>query len=162
MTRYQMRQKLLSFGDDFWVEDADGERVFRVNGKALRLRDTLDIEDATGAKVCRVQTRVLHFRDTMAVEDPDGNRMALVHKALITPIRERWKVDVDDGPDLTVKGNVLDHEYTVKDDGTTVASVSKKWFRVRDTYGFEIAPDRDPVLLLAVSVALDAMAHPER
>ncbi|MGZ4427283.1 MAG: LURP-one-related/scramblase family protein [Nocardioidaceae bacterium] len=162
MTRYQMRQKLLSFGDDFWVEDADGERVFRVNGKALRLRDTLDIEDATGAKVCRVQTRVLHFRDTMAVEDPDGNRMALVHKALITPIRERWKVDVDDGPDLTVKGNVLDHEYTVKDDGTTVASVSKKWFRVRDTYGIEIAPDRDPVLLLAVSVALDAMAHPER
>ncbi|MGZ4582320.1 MAG: LURP-one-related/scramblase family protein [Nocardioidaceae bacterium] len=162
MTRYQMRQKLLSFGDDFWVEDADGERVFRVNGKALRLRDTLDIEDATGAKVCRVQTRVLHFRDTMAVEDPHGNRMALVHKALITPIRERWKVDVDDGPDLTVKGNVLDHEYTVKDDGTTVASVSKKWFRVRDTYGIEIAPDRDPVLLLAVSVALDAMAHPER
>jgi len=162
MTRYQMRQKLLSFGDDFWVEDADGERVFRVNGKALRLRDTLEIEDATGAKVCRVQTRVLHLRDTMAVEDPEGNRMARVHKALITPLRERWKVDVNDGPDLTVKGNVLDHEYTVKDDGTTVASVSKKWFRVRDTYGIEIAPEQDPVLLLAVSVALDAMAHPER
>jgi uncharacterized protein YxjI len=160
--RYRMQQKLLSFGDDFWVENADGERVFRVNGKALRIRRTLDLEDADGTNLCRIQTRVLHVRDTMEIEQPDGTRMALVHKALISPLRERWKVDVENGQDLEVRGNIVDHEYEIESDGRKVAEVSKKWFRVRDTYGLEIAPTGDTVLLLAVSVALDAMAHPAK
>jgi uncharacterized protein YxjI len=161
-SRYLMRQKLLAFGDDFWVENADEERVVRVNGKALRLRHTLDLESPDGAKLCRIQTRVLHVRDTMAIELPDGTPIALVHKALISPLRERWKVDVENGPDLEVRGNIVDHEYEIESDGHKLAEVSKKWFRVRDTYGLEIAPAGDTVLLIAVSVALDAMAHPEK
>jgi uncharacterized protein YxjI len=160
--RFQMRQKLVSFGDDFWIENDAGDRVFRVDGKALRLRDTLDLEDARGTKLCRIQTRVLHIRDSMAIEDPDGGRIALVHKALISPLRERWKVDVEDGDDLEVQGNIVDHEYDIESDGRKVAEVSKKWFRVRDTYGVQIAPGADVPLLLAVTVAVDAMAHPKR
>jgi len=152
---------MLAFGDDFWIENNVGERVFRVDGKALRVRDTLDFEDVSGAKLCRIQTRVLHIRDTMEIEHPDGSRMALVHKALISPLRERWKVDVENGEDLEVQGNVVDHEYEIEADGRKVAEVSKKWFRVRDTYGVEIAPGADAVLLLAVTVAVDTMTHPE-
>ena len=37
--RFQMRQKLLSLGDDYWIEDEYGDRVFKVDGKALRLRE---------------------------------------------------------------------------------------------------------------------------
>ena len=40
-TQYRMRQKLVSIGDDYWIEDDRGERVFKVNGKALRIRKTL-------------------------------------------------------------------------------------------------------------------------
>ena len=160
--RFQMRQKLVSFGDDFWIENGAGDRVFRVDGKALRLRDTLDLEDARGTKLYRIQTRVLHIRDSMAIEDPDGGRIALVHKALISPLRERWKVDVEDGDDLEVQGNIVDHEYDIESDGRKVAEVSKKWFRVRDTYGVQVTPGADVPLLLAVTVAVDAMAHPKR
>ncbi len=159
--RYQMRQKLISFGDDYWIENEAGERVLRVDGKALRLRKTLDIEDTQGTQLCRIQTRVLHIRDTMAIERPDGEQMAKVHKAMLTPLRERWKVDVADGTDLEVQGNILDHEYDVEADGHKVAEVSKKWFRVRDTYGVQIAPEADTLLVLAVAVALDIMTHPE-
>jgi len=160
--RYQMRQKLVSFGDDFWIEDDSGQRVYRIDGKALRLRNTMDFEDPDGNRLARIQTRVMHVRDTMEIEDPDGNRMAMVHKALITPLRERWKVDVPEGEDLEVKGNIVDHEYEIEQDGRKVAEVSKKWFRVRDTYGVEVAPSADPVLMLAVSAALDSMAHPAK
>ena len=161
--RYQMRQKLVSIGDDYWIENEAGDRVFRVDGKAMRLRNTLDLEDADGHKLCRIQTRVMHIRDTMEIEAPEGKRLALVHKALITPFRERWKVDVPDGDDLEVQGNIVDHEYEIDLDGRKVAEVSKKWFRVRDTYGVEIDPaQRDDVLLLAVTVAIDNMAHPAR
>jgi uncharacterized protein YxjI len=104
----------------------------------------------------------MHIRDTMEIEDPDGARIALVHKAMITPLRERWKVDVEHGPDLEVKGNIVDHEYAIEQDDRKVAEVSKKWFRLRDTYGVEIDPQQDALLLLAVTVAIDSMAHPTR
>ena len=159
-THYRMREKMVSIGDDFWIEDQDGDRVFKVDGKAMRLRNTLDLEDAHGTKLCRIQTKVLHIRDTMEIEWPDGSAMAKVHKALITPLRERWKVDVEDGEDLEVQGNIVDHEYKIERDGHQVAEVSKKWFRVRDTYGVEISPsEQDVVLMLAVTVALDTMTH---
>jgi uncharacterized protein YxjI len=157
--RYEMHEKLLSFGDDYWIRDDAGNRVFRVDGKAMRLRDTLDLEDAHGTKLCRIQTRVLHIRDSMAIEDAEGEQLALVHKALISPLRERWKVDRPAGEDWTVQGNVLDHEYEIEQDGRKIAEISKKWFRVRDSYGVEVAPGEEPSLVLAVTVAVDAMAH---
>jgi len=157
---YQMRQKLVSIGDDFWIEDDSGERVFRVDGKALRLRNTLDLEDTRGTKLCRIQTRVLHIRDSMAIDDADGEQLALVHKALITPLRERWKIDLAGDREWKVKGNVVDHEYEIEEDDRKIAEVSKRWFRVRDTYGVEIAPDQQQVLVLAVTIAIDTMSHP--
>jgi uncharacterized protein YxjI len=160
--RYQMRQKILSIGDDYWVENTEGEHIYRVDGKVLRLRHTLDLEDLDGARLCRVQTRVMHIHETMDIEGPDGQRWARVHKAMTASSRERWKVDVESGPDMEVHGNVVDHEYEIEADDRKIAEVSKKWFRVRDTYGVEIAPDQDPVLILAVTIAIDSMAHPAK
>ncbi|HJR36786.1 MAG TPA: LURP-one-related family protein [Nocardioidaceae bacterium] len=161
-TRYQMRQRILSIGDDYWIQNAQGERVFRVDGKALRLRRTMNLEDAHGTRLYQIQTRVMHIRDTMEIQSADGSRVATVHKALITPLRDRWKVDVETGTDLEIHGNLVDHEYDIEVGNRKVAEVSKKWFRVRDTYGIQIAPGEDSVLLLAVSVALDAMVHPAK
>jgi uncharacterized protein YxjI len=158
--RYQMREKLVSFGHDYWIEDGSGQRVYHVDGKALRVRDTLNFEDAQGNRLCQIQTRVLHIRDSMAIEDPNGERLALVHKALISPLRERWKVDLAGDREWSVQGNIVDHEYEIEDDGRKIAEVSKKWFRVRDTYGVEIHPGQEPALVLAVTVAVDSMAHP--
>lgn len=160
-TRYRMREQLLSVGDDFWIEDDRGERVFRVDGKALRARATLYFEDAHGRKLCRIQQRPVRVRDSMEIEDPDGGRLALVRKAMITPLRERWKVDVRNGPDWDVQGNIVDHEYRIEADGHNIGAASKAWFRVRDTYGVEVAPGQDEVLVLAVTVAVDSMAHPD-
>ena len=98
----------------------------------------------------------------MAIEDPEGERLALVHKALISPLRERWKVDLAGDQEWKVQGNVVDHEYELEADGHKIAEISKKWFRVRDTYGVEIVPGADPALVLAVTVAVDTMAHPAR
>src|SRR5215217_7476573 len=161
-THYRMRQKLFSIGDDYWIEDERGDRVFKVDGKALRLRKTLILEDAHGGELLKIQERMLRVRDTMEIEDADGRSVATVKKAMVTPLRERWSVKVTDGPDLRVHGNIVDHEYAIEDAGTTAAEVSKKWFRVADTYGVEVAPGQDPVLLLAITAVLDTMAHKAR
>jgi uncharacterized protein YxjI len=82
----------------------------------------------------------------------------MVKQAMITPLRARFDVKVEDGPDLQVQGNIVDHEYEIEADGTKIAEISKRWFRIRDTYGVEIAPDQDEIVVLAVAGAIDAMA----
>ena len=160
--QYRMRQRIVSIGDDYWIENDQGERVFKVDGKALRLRNTLVLEDAHGHELAKIQEKMFRIKDAMEIEDAEGHRIAMVKKALISPLRDRWVVKIGDGPDLDVQGNVLDHEYTFSDGRTPVATISKKWFRVADTYGVEIDPAQDPVVILAATVAVDAMAHEGR
>lgn len=154
--RFRIREKLLAVGDDSWIEDESGERVLRVDGKVARLRATWVIEDRDRREVARVREKRLALRDTMTV-DLAGGGGATVRRSYLW--RRRFKVKVDGGPDLTAKGHILDHEYELERDGDTVASISRSWFRVRDTYGVEVRADIDPLLVLAVTVALDGLTH---
>jgi uncharacterized protein YxjI len=156
--RYQMREKMFAIGDDYWIETSRGDRAFKVDGKALRVRQTLIIEDRDGQELYKIQERVARVRDTMAIERGDDT-VATVKRALVSPLRDRFSIDVKDGDDLEAKGNIVDHEYEIERDGDEVAEVSKRWFRVRDTYGVEISPDVDSGLILAVTVCIDQMSH---
>lgn len=158
-SRYMMREKLVSIGNDFWIEDAHGKKVFKVDGKAMRVRQTLKFEDAHGQEIYKIQERKARVRDSMEVEDANGKRVAMVKKKIISPIRDRFTVSIKDGSDLDVKGNILDHQYTIGEGRDKVAEASKKWFRVRDSYGVEVEEGQDDLLILAITVCIDQMAH---
>jgi uncharacterized protein YxjI len=157
-TRYRMREKLFAIGDDFWIENEADQRVFKVNGKAFRIRDTLVLQSPNGEELYSIQEKKLRVRDTMDIER-GGHQVATVKKALVTPLRERFSINVDGGADMEAKGNIVDHEYKIERNGDEVAEVSRRWFRVRDTYGIEIKPGQDDALLLAVVVCIDQMTH---
>ena len=114
------------------------------------------LEDPAGTEVATIREKKLSIRDKIKIEF--GSREATVKKALVG-IRDRYVVEVENGEDLKVTGNVVDHEYKIERDGDKIAEISKKWFRVRDTYGVEIDNDVDTVLVLAVTVAVDALAR---
>lgn len=159
--RYQMRQQLFAIGDDFYIENEHRQRIFRVDGKALRLRKTLLFEDMRGQELLKIQEKELRVRDTMEIEGRNGVA-ARVHSALISPLRDRYKIDIPGGDDMSAHGNILDHEYVIEQHGQKLAEISKKWFRIRDTYGVEIARGQDDILLLAITVVIDMMAHENR
>ena len=96
--RFQMREKLLSIGDDYWIENDQGERAYKVNGKALRIRETFVIEGVSGQELIRIQERKLSIRDKVAIER-GGDKVATVHKALVG-IRDRFAIDVENGTDM--------------------------------------------------------------
>jgi uncharacterized protein YxjI len=157
-TRYQMREKLFAIGDDYWIETEGGERVFKVNGKALRIRETFILETPSGDELFKIQEKKLSIRDKMQIER-GGETVATIHKALITPLRDRFAIELESGGELNAKGNIVDHEYEIERDGHKVAEISKRWFRIRDTYGIEIAPGEDDALILAATVCIDEMTH---
>jgi uncharacterized protein YxjI len=152
-----MREKLFAIGDDYWIENEQGERAFKVNGKAMRVRETFILESPSGEEVFKIQEKKLSIRDKMRIER-DGDTVATVHKALITPLRDRFEIELEAGDDLSAKGNIVDHEYEIERDGHKVAEISKRWFRVRETYGIEIAPGENDALILAATVCIDEMA----
>lgn len=156
--RYKMREKMLSIGDDFWIENERGQRMFKVDGKALRIRDTLIFEDAAGRELVKLQSKLITIRDQIKLERTDGPG-AVIKKDLINIFRDRFVMKVDNGDEYDIRGNILDHEYTFTRGRDKVAEVSKKWFRIRDTYGVEIEPGADAVLMLAATIAVDQLSH---
>jgi len=156
-TRYTMREKMFAVGDDYWIETDGGDRVFKVNGKAMRIRDTLVIESRSGEELLKIQEKKLSVRDKMEIER--GGRTAATVKKKLIGICDRYSVEVEGGDDLSAKGNFVQHEYEIERDGEKVAEISKKWLRVRDAYGIEVAPDQDDALVLAITVCIEQMGH---
>ena len=157
-TRYTMREKMFAIGDDYWIETEGGERAFKVDGKALRIRDTLVLETPSGDELFTIQEKKLSVRDKMEIER-DGSTVATIKKALVSPLRDRYSISLENGEGMEAKGNIVDHEFKFERGGNKVAEVSKRWFRMRDTYGIEIAPDQDDALILACTVCIDQMGR---
>jgi uncharacterized protein YxjI len=155
---YRLREKMFSIGDDFWIENGAGQRAFKVDGKALRIRETLVIEDPAGREVATIKEKLVSVRDVMTIERAD-QPLATIKKALFTPLRERFDIECADGVTYEVKGRITDHNYQFVRGENQVAEVSKKWFRVRDSYGVEVGPNEDIGLILAAVVAIDQMTH---
>jgi uncharacterized protein YxjI len=153
-----MREKMFSIGDDFWIERDGDERAFKVDGKALRIRNTFVLKAPSGEELYTIQERKLSVRDKMAIER-GGQTVATIKKALVSPLRDRYSIEVANGEDMEAKGNIVDHEFEIKRGGDKVAEISKRWFRVRDTYGVEVAPGQDDALILACTVCIDQMGR---
>lgn len=75
----------------------------------------------------------------------DATRYPLREK-LLSIGDDSW-IDVPGVAEMRAQGNIVDHEFDIEADGTKVAEVSKKWFRVRDSYGVEVAPGQDDALV---------------
>jgi uncharacterized protein YxjI len=158
--RYQVREKMFSIGDDFWVTDEQGNQVFLVDGKALRVRQTFELKDRSGAVAATIHKKLLAVRETMEIER-DGAVLATVKKALVSPLHHRFVVELRDGGELEAVGNIVDKEFEIRSGHQVLAQVSRSWFRIRDTYGVDVAPGEDDALMIAVAVCLDRIHHDE-
>jgi uncharacterized protein YxjI len=164
--RYRMREHFFSFGDDFSIQDESGRDVYYVDGKVFALGDKLSFQDMKGNELAFIREKLISLRKTYVIQraapplGPGGS--ATVRKDLFTLLRASFTIDVPGPGDLEAQGSFLDHDYTFERGGRTVASVSKKWFSIRDTYGVDIADGEDDVLILASAIVIDLLAHPDR
>ena len=159
--RYLVREKIFAIGDDFWVTDEQGSQAFLVDGKAMRLRETFELKDTSGQVVAVIRKKLLSLHDGMNIER-DGQVIATVKKALFSPLRHRSTVELASGDQLEATGNILDKEFEITANGQVLAQISRSWFRLRDTYGVDVAPGQDDALLLSVAVCLDRIHHDEQ
>ena len=152
--RYLVREKLFSIGDDSWVTDEQGNKVFLVDGKALSLRGTFELKDASGAILATIHKKFFTITDAMEIEQ-DGAVAATVHKQVLSLLRHRATIDIPGGGRLEATGNIIDKDFEIRDGHRVVAQISRAWFRLRDTYGVDVAPGQDDALIICIAICLD-------
>jgi uncharacterized protein YxjI len=158
--KFMMRERMFSIGEDYWIEDETGQRAFLVDGKALRLRQTFELKDAGGEVLTVIKKKMISVRDTMVVER-DGDAVAKVHKKLISPLRHRMTIELADGQEWTATGDIIEKNYEIESEQGVVARTSRKWFRIRESYGIEI-DHPDVPLVISVAVAVEELAEGAR
>jgi uncharacterized protein YxjI len=153
-----MRQKLLSWGDDYVIKDDEDRELYLVDGKAISWGGQLSFKDMDGQELAFIKQKVFKLSPTYEIHR-SGALAAVVKQALFAPLHHRFTVDVPGPDDLEARGNFLDHEYVFTRGGRDVATVSKRWFALADTYGVEVADGEDDVLILASAVVVDQACH---
>ncbi|MGI5138481.1 MULTISPECIES: LURP-one-related/scramblase family protein [unclassified Streptomyces] len=160
--RLLVRDRLLGFGDDYWIEDQHGNKVFLVDGKAMRLRDTFELKDTQGRVLIDIHQKMFALRDTMIIER-NGDPLATIKRKRLSLLRNHYRVSLVDGTELDVSGKILDREFAIDYDGELLAQISRRWLHVRETYGLDIVrDDADPALMVAVAVCVIHLAEKER
>ncbi|GAV42157.1 LURP-one-related/scramblase family protein [Streptomyces acidiscabies] len=160
--RFLVRDRLLGFGEDYWIEDDRGQKVFLVDGKAMRLRDTFELKDTRGRVLIDIHQKMFALRDTMVIER-EGEALATVRRKRLSLLRNHYRVSLVDGTDLDVSGKIMDREFAVEYDDELLAVISRRWLHVRETYGVDVVrEDADPALLIAVTVCVIHLAEKER
>ena len=159
--RYRLKEKWLSFGDDFVIENENGHKVYYVDGRALAIGDKLSFQDMQGNELAFISQKLLAWGKTYYIYR-GGTVAAVVKKSIFTLFRCEFTVDVPGPNDLIAEGNFLDREYSFTRHGQPVAQVSKRWFRLTDTYGIDVAPGEDDVLILCSAVVIDLCCHGDK
>jgi uncharacterized protein YxjI len=158
---YLIRERFFRLGEDSEITDEQGRAAFQVDGKVLTLHDRLIIRDPGGREVAQVHRKLAALRPTYKITI-GGEEAAEVRKRLFTPFGDRFTIDVPGPDDLEMTGDLFDHEFTIRRGDQTVATISKRWFSMRDTYAVDVAAGQDDLLLLASVLALDLAEDQER
>ena len=156
--RYVLKQKLLSWGDDYYIRDDEEREVYLVDGKAISWGGQFSFKDMEGRELAHIKQKLLKLSPTYEIYR-NGELAAVVKQELFSLLRHRFTVDVPGPDDLEARGDFLDHEYVFTRGDREVATVSKRWLRLRDTYGVETVDGEDDVLILASAVVIDQACH---
>lgn len=158
--KYFLKQKLLSFGDDFDVLDEQGQKVYYFDSKTGGFTRKIIILSASGEKLAVISKKLFTFRPTFTLKK-DGKELAKVYKKALS-FRKSFIIDIPGPDDFTVVGKFIEHSYLFYQNGRKVAEVSKKWFTSKDTYGVDIQDSSNPLLILSAAVIIDILCHPGR
>lgn len=161
MMRYLIREKLFHLTEDSVITDEHQQPVYQVNGKLFSLHNTLTMRDMAGNEVVSVRKHLIALTPTFEIVHA-GQEVAEVRKRIFTPFGDRFVIDIPGPHDLEIIGSIFEHEFQVTRDGQPVATISKRWFSISDTYAVDVASGENVPLILASVLALDLTEDAER
>ncbi len=155
MTLY-MKQKVLSFKDRFYVKDGDGNNIYYIEEELFSLGKKLHIYDTDDNELAVVQKKLLSMLPKYIVT-VGGQEIAEIVKEF-TFFKPSYKVK---GPNWSVDGDIWDYNYKIRRGFDSIAQISKAYFSFGDSYKIKIDEGINPVMVLAVVLAIDCVLEAE-
>ena len=145
-----IKQKVFSLNEKFTVKDEFGFDKYFVEGAFMSFPKQFTIFDSLGGVSARITRKPFSFPARYSV-DAGGVRIAEIAKEF-TLFNQKFTVD---GPNWTVKGDFLSHEYNVFSGNCVIATISKEWFSWGDSYVIYVPDTSNELLSLAVVITID-------
>jgi uncharacterized protein YxjI len=153
--RYQVREKIFRLGEDNDILNGAGQPELQVDGKVLSLHGLMIVNDLAGTEVGRVSRKLVALRATYEITLA-GGVTAEVHQRFTGPFHPKWNLSVSGGVEMEIGGNFAGHDFTITENGQTIATISKAWISLADSYGVDIVAGQNDLLLLCSVLALEA------
>jgi uncharacterized protein YxjI len=153
--KYQVREKIFALGEDNDILNENGQPVLKVDGKVLSIHGLMLVNDLTGAEVGRVSRKLVALRATYEITLTSGVTAEL-HQRFTGPFHPKWNFSVSGGEEMEMSGNFSGHDFTLTANGQTIATVSKAWISLADSYGVDIPEGQNDLLILCGVLALEA------
>jgi uncharacterized protein YxjI len=153
--RYQVREKIFRLGEDNDILNEAGQPALQVDGKVLSLHGLMLVNDLAGTEVGRVSRKLVALRATYEITLA-GGVTAEVHQRFTGPFHPKWNLSVSGGAELEIGGNFAGHDVAITENGQTIATISKAWISLADSYGVDIVAGQNDLLLLCSVLALEA------
>jgi uncharacterized protein YxjI len=120
-----MRQRIFALGQDFYINNAAGQAVFKIDGKVRLIKESLKFCDTQGNLLYQLDEKVLRIRDSYNILKPDGKVADKVHNAIFDPLRERFTIEIPGGEGLTTMGKAIWSQYDIMRNQLQIAKISK-------------------------------------
>jgi uncharacterized protein YxjI len=153
--RYQVKEKIFRLGEDNDILNEAGQPALQVDGKVLSLHGLMIVNDLAGTEVARVSRKLVALLATYDIT-LTGGVTAEVHQRFTGPFHPKWNLSVSGGAELEIGGNFAGHDFTITENGQTIATISKAWISLADSYGVDIVAGQNDLLLLCSVLALEA------
>ncbi|MFX1503394.1 MAG: LURP-one-related/scramblase family protein [Promethearchaeota archaeon] len=140
-----LRDKLLSIRDIVRVMDPEQNLVGNFVRKILSIRALFRLRDIDEKPVMVIRQKLASVRGTFKFfesdenGDPDESKFLGKMKRKLVSIKPKyWFENPLEERIFNIKGNIMGLKYSIIKDGSEIARISKKFWRVRDTYGLKI------------------------
>lgn len=154
--RFQVREKVFSFGDDFTIKDATGNDYFIVKGKVFSLGDKLRLYNMAGQELFYIEQKLMRLLPEYTIYG--GGRPVATVKKKISFFGSKFMIDSEYGS-YDIEGQPFNYSFEVNKNGGRVATVSKQFFSFSDTYGVDVSDQEDYGFILALVIVIDQIIH---
>ncbi|MFA7031994.1 MAG: LURP-one-related family protein [Bacilli bacterium] len=148
-----VKQKFFSLVHDrFKVYDENQQVIYEAHDKFFSMRNRTTLYDLQGQVVLELTRKIFSFVNTYYL-NVNGEKEVSISRKFFA-IRPRFYFT---GLDLQVEGDFFAHDYSIILNGTTIATIHKKWLAWSDTYEIDISDEEHQVLVIGVVLAIDCI-----
>jgi len=149
---YYIKQKVLSWNDQFSIQDKDGNDQFFVEGKLWSFSKNLTLFDQNRGEVLKIKQELITLKPKYHIYY--GEHLVATVKKDFSLFGNNYTIE---GLDWKIQGDFLAHDYEITEDGAIIASISKEFLSWSDTYEISILNENYTDILLGVVIIIDAV-----